>query len=148
MENTPFDSVQSWLKHESNKGEQGSNSPGLLQLWLGLALFFSCFPSARGRVNVTWGYTNQELAFSLLICFRNAGRRQVLHFYCWFLYLPSDMTLCNIVKVLIPICSSAPMHGQKRVGTDSLMWQLDELCSLSTEKPHCPLRPSKGSGNM
>lgn len=118
MENTSFNSVQSWLKHESTKGEQGSHTPGLLKLWVGPAQIFPCFTSARGRVNVTWGYTNQELAFSLLICFMNGGRSSSFLFLASFYIFPQTW-LWNIVNVLIPICSRAPMRGQKRAGTDS-----------------------------
>lgn len=81
MEKTPFNSVQSWLKHESTKGEHGSHhSPGLLKVSVGSAhLPFSCSPPAWNGANVMWGFTNQELAFSLPV-FENELRN--VFFFC------------------------------------------------------------------
>lgn len=82
IEKTPFNSVQSWLKHESTKGEHGfHHSPGLLKVWVGSA--HPPFPGllpARNGVNVTWGYTNQELVFRLPVI-RN-GVRSSFFFCC------------------------------------------------------------------
>lgn len=60
IEKTPFNSVQSWLKHEGTKGEDSSHhSPrlcGLVQL--------ICLPPVRNGGNVRRGYTDKEFTFS------------------------------------------------------------------------------------
>lgn len=96
MEKTPFNTVQSWLKHEGTKGEDSSHHfPGLLRVWVGAAhLPFSCLPPARNGGNLMWGCTNRELAFSLPVL-RN-GVRSISFFNWYILYPPSDLPVCPL----------------------------------------------------